>query len=580
MKKINKTYLDNLVTKLINETLEEKADNLVSKIKKEVGEGEMAGEHPTFGKMNFSKMSDEDIDDLMRRSYDDSDDDFEDEEYTDEKFDDEDEFTFEEMDEEMGGSVCEQCKSEMKEGSSVCEQCGYTMESIYHRDENELPPVMDMDEDIYDESEPFGKDQSFDYVEEEMNEESEEDVENEEFCKYQLDNFGSDDERFQEKCGYMMESLVGGQKKLDKNKNNKIDAEDFKLLRKSKKKGGETDEEMEEGNAFTGALAKAKEKGEDEFNVDGKKYHVKEGRKSVNEKWKGKVDVEKSGEYGDMSIEEINSAIKKLKAKNEKTKEAGKKVSQADRTKMSQLYFAKRSKQGWKGKGTAAVKESIKLTENELISLIENIVKEQKAGMKTLGKPKGLTKYEQVHKADGKENDEYLKMVTKKMKDYLKDGSKGDFEMNPGHFPKGNGELAKMKKKAYIPSGAVQDYTDNFTAAALENLDYDGINPDEEWVSDNVEGSSRTGNNPKWANAVETDVNKKRNKIRKDNLLGKLKRKAYNKSPQPIVNDKSGENEGDKIMAKLESVNPKESKKLNEEFDKMKNLISYNRKTQ
>jgi hypothetical protein len=33
-------------------------------------------------------------------------------------------------------------------------------------------------------------------------------------------------------------------------------------------------------------------------------------------------------------------------------------------------------------------------------------------------------------------------------------------------------------------------------------------------------------------------------------------------------------------MAKLESVEPKTEKKLNEEFDKMKHLITYNQKTQ
>ena len=37
-------------------------------------------------------------------------------------------------------------------------------------------------------------------------------------------------------CGSMNESLKGGQKKLDKNKNNRIDSEDFEMLRKSKKK--------------------------------------------------------------------------------------------------------------------------------------------------------------------------------------------------------------------------------------------------------------------------------------------------------------------------------------------------------
>jgi hypothetical protein len=36
------------------------------------------------------------------------------------------------------------------------------------------------------------------------------------------------------------------------------------------------EEETIEGNAFTGALAKAKKEGDDDFEVDGKKYNVKE----------------------------------------------------------------------------------------------------------------------------------------------------------------------------------------------------------------------------------------------------------------------------------------------------------------
>jgi hypothetical protein len=151
--------------------------------------------------------------------------------------------------------------------------------------------------------------------------------------------------------------------------------------------------------------------------------------------------------------------------------------------------------------------------------------------------------------------------------------------MNPRHFPKGNGELAKMSKMAYIPSDAVGEYIDNFTAAALENLDYDEIHPDEKWVDDLTVGSSRTGNNPEWANAVETPTNQRRNKIRKDNLLAKIKRKAYNKSPQPVVSDKSGEttDKVSKIMMKLESQN---ERKVISDIEKMKDLISYGKKTQ
>jgi hypothetical protein len=166
------------------------------------------------------------------------------------------------------------------------------------------------------------------------------------------------------------------------------------------------------------------------------------------------------------------------------------------------------------------------------------------------------------------------------MKEYLKDGSKGDYETEPDFFPKGNGELGEMKKKAYIPSDAVKDYTDNLTAAALENLDYDEIQPNEGWVNDNIVGSSKTGNNHEWANTGKSDINKKRNEIREKNYLAKIKRKAYNKAPQPIVQDKTDGDGASKLMLKLESENEKTTQKLNEEFDRMKQLLGYSQKTQ
>lgn len=636
MKKI-KNNIENLIDKVIKETLSEKADSLVKNINELGG---MEDSHPKFGKLNLSKMTDDEIEDLLKQPIknDSEDDSYEME--SNEGFDsdevsrfrsgvdyDEDEFMeiplgkvdysrieddsvtpkrysinnlnryLRDMmdDSEINESktMCEQCGSGSLNEEETCEQCGWSKNQ--------------MDEDIYDIEDLEGE---FDYVEtEELETDSKvTDLEKlEDYCN-------EDSELFDvQRCKYnrnalglseIKEKLHGKQRKLDRNKNGRIDSEDFKLLRKSKKsetdeswgavaravapmaasyissKFSENNEEIEEGNAFTGALADAKEKGKTSFEFNGKKYDVKENKEDMNEKWEDDVEIEKTGEYSDMSIEELNSAIKKLKDKNEKTKKSGKKVSDADRTKMSQLYFAKRAKQGWKGKGKSKVKESIKLTENEMIDLIEKIVNEEKNNLKKGTKPKGYNVYEKAHKGSGKENDDYLKSVTKKMKDYLKDGSKGEYSMNPKIFPKGNGELTKMSKKAYVPSEDVQDYVDNFTAAGLENLTYDEINPNEKWVEDNVVGSSRTGNNPEWANSVETGVNKKRNKIRKDNLLGKIKQKAYNKAPQPAVIDKTGEDKGTKILTKLESVEPKEDKNLNEEFDRMKQLLSYNRKTQ
>ena len=414
MKKLNTTYLDNLVSKILKETLEEKADTLVSKIK---------------------------------------------------------------------GDVCE-CGGQMYEGE--CDECGYKGE---------------MDEDIHDVSDINGK---FDYVQE--------DTDTDEFgvkitnkydkedCEQFIKNFGKDDPETQRKCkGFgVTESLKGHQKKLDRNKNNKIDFEDFKMMRQGKKsKKSETDE----GNAFSGALANAKKSSENSFEVDGKKYPVK---------------------------------------------------------------------------------ESYRLTENELVSMIENIVKEQKdkSNIKVVGgSPRGLETYKQIHKKDGKENDEYIKSVTKKMKEYLKDGSKGNYDMNPKMFPKGNGEIEKMSKKAYVMSNDGQEFIDDFMSPGMENLDYDEIEPNEEQITSNIEGSSKTGNNQKWANAVETDVNKNINKKRKENKFAKARRNAYQKAPQP-VRDATGEDSGSGINIKLESTEDKKIKQINEEFNRMKSLIGYSRKTQ
>ena len=560
--------------------------------------------------------------------------------------------------EEKAHSIVSKINDSVEEGKHVCDECG---SPIYEGECTECGWKGGMEEGIYDveAGTHFPKHQSFDYVEEDLEESTDNYNENEaqrEMCQ-KIAKERPEELEFRNCEGYLDgveneldEALYGNQRKLDKNKNGKIDSEDLRMLRKYRKYIA--DEEVEEGNAFSGALAKAREEGDDEFEVDGKTYHVTEGnhftgklykaleegadefevngriypvhkhlkkkkkktakediqtgniagKSSMNEKWEGEVEVEKSGEYSDMGIEELNSAIKKLKAKNDKTKEAGKKVSDADRTKMSQLYFAKRAKQGWKGKGKAAVKESIQLSENELIDLIEMIVKEQKENdgknpvkmdnnLKGKPKPPGITNTERALKGSKDENEKYYKEVTKKMKDYLKDGSKGEYEMNPKHFPAGNGELAKMSKKAYIPSDAVKDYVDNLTAAGQENLVFDEIHPNEEWMDKNIEGSSVTGNNPEWANAVETPTHKQRNKVRKDNILGAIKKQAYHKADQPIVYDKSGDEvdgrhanlnfkKANKVMSQLESTEDKKTKVINEEMDKMKNLIGYNRKTQ
>jgi hypothetical protein len=459
MRNNNQKNIDSLVSKILSETLEEKANNLVSRLShKEVNElGGMDDGHPKFGNKNFSEMSSDDIADLLK-NYKDDDSDFEDgvDEYSyDENYLEYNDDDFDNELQEDDSEICE-CGGDMYEG--VCNECGggsYAM--------------MDEEEDFEDEV-------------------SDEDSRT---CEFHREHFGEDDERTQRFCKSLRESLKGGQKKLDKNKNNKIDAEDFKLLR-------------------------------------GKKTETKEGKPDF-------LDLDKDGN----KKEPMKKAAKDAKNKGGK-------------------------------------KESLKLSEAELVDLIESIVKED---LKTIGgKPRGLSEYERSHKGSGKENDDYIKSVTKKMKDYLKDGSKGEYTESPKHFPKGNGELEKMKTKKYTMSKDGEEFVDDFLRPGMENLDYDEIQPNEEWMEGNIEGSSKTGNNPKWANAEETELGKKLNKKRKDNKFAKLRNKSYNKATQPVT-DRPGDEGGNGINIKLESIE-KKTKVLNEEFNKIQHLMGYSRKTQ
>jgi hypothetical protein len=397
------------------------------------------------------------------------------------------------------------------------------------------------------------------------------------------------------------EKLYGGQKKLDKNNNNKIDSEDFKMLRKHNKSeieelGGMDDVNPRFGkknfgkmsyDEIMGLLTQKLEDDEDESGTktnnsdrleEAKKFIQKAvnkmGKKGTSGKfasWCKKNDL--ASEDGEVTQKCINKAMKSDDSKVVKMANFAKNIGGFKGAKHESIMY----------KLALTENTTMDLTEDELIDMIEELVIEAKENEKFSGKAKGTVEYERISKLNKKENSDALKDVDKKMREYLKDGSKGQYNTNPKFFTKNNGELAKMDKKAYIPSDAVKDYVDNLTAAALENIDYDGINPDEKWVTDNIEGSSRTGNNPGWANTGESDVNKKRNKIRKDNLLSKIKRKAYNKSAQPIVKDSSGEqtDKASKLMMKLESTFEKEQNNLiSEEFSKIMNLMSYNKKTQ
>ena len=421
-------------------------------------------------------------------------------------------------------------------------------------------------------------------------------------------------EEIDKKVSVVLETLKGGQNKLDvAEPKGKLTAADFKKLRqkKSPKKEveeswEEMDEDMDEGNAFSGALEKAKEQGKDSFKVDGKTYPVKEGK----EKWIQKTKMHKGELHKKLGVPEGEtipvSKLKSLKKELQGKAKGDKKLSVSDSKLLKQVNLALNLK---------SLKESsnLTLTENELIDMIEQIVVEQKAKKeetketnKIVQKLKdniskkytsGLAKTQKVLDKDKKENNDYVSSVTKKITDYLK-GSKDKFEMNPTSFPEAHGQGKKDDTKAYHASDAVDEYIEAFSYPGQTNLVFDEIKPEDEKIEMYLKGNRKTGNaeldedgNP-LGNVVPSKVGERFFKNYKDNVYGAEQMDAsYKRQPQPVdmagekttpgsLKQKRGITKSDKIFNKLGESETKSQKVISEEMEKMKNLISYNKKTQ
>jgi hypothetical protein len=503
-------YLKKLLRRTLNETLDDKTHILKNKIRKyEIDE---LGGDDEFTKgdpldYNPKDWEEYDIEDIIKNL---------DSTYGGKRkrrYDDDDDNDDEDKDLMFEGEMCEQCGSgEMREGE--CMECG--SKNMYESATYDLNGGNEFDyTEEEEETTPFelenlveGCKSSMKLAKESKDKVSMNHAKNE--CGLAMDALEekNDTKKIKELESFLNESkkLVGKQFKIDKNKNNRIDSEDFKLLHKSKKRKSEVDEEeMEEGNEFSGELAKAKKAGKKTFKVDGKTYPVKES-----------IEYHIVDSVGDI----------------------------------------------------------IKLNENEVIDLIEHIVKEEK--LKSMGKPKGLATYEKAHKESGKENKEYMKSLGTKMKDYLKDGSKGKFDMNPKTFPQGNGELGKMSKKAFQMTDDLEDI--NYEIAGQQFPTTDGVGYDEKRLEKYFKGDSTTGNAP-GGNALDSKANERFDKMRKKNTLKKIKDQSYKRVSQPVFNETSTDKDG-KLNLKLETMDERKVNMLNEEFDRMRELLGYNRKTQ
>jgi len=264
--------------------------------------------------------------------------------------------------------------------------------------------------------------------------------------------------------------------------------------------------EPKEGNAFTGALAKAKESGDDSFTVDGKEFDVEEESDCM--------------ECGDSYMKEEGTCEK-----------CGKEVCEC-------------------GAMMNESKGKIRLSESQLVDLIKKMVNEAVPGLET---------YQKAHKESGSENDEALSDVEKKIKEYLNfDGND-----NP-EFPHQVGGEVKARRADEDESEEVADHR----GGGLEDLIYD-VDPSKEAQERHamaLKGDSKMGNSHDAANVIPSKLGEK--------IIKKVKRKDKQEENMPMYN---------KDAQPTKAVNESEetSKKvISEEIQRMKQMASYNKKTQ
>ncbi len=187
------------------------------------------------------------------------------------------------------------------------------------------------------------------------------------------------------------------------------------------------------------------------------------------------------------------------------------------------------------------------------------------------------------------------------MKDMFSGGQ--GYDENPDDFPQSNYDMEKEHKEMkYNPSEAVEEYIETFAYPGMTNLVYDEIKPNDEMIDKQIKGDSKNGNAVKGKDGKALgNVSKRSEKTGErfkknfdDNLYGAEQMfGSYKRQPQPVDTAgsekldgslssirKSSKGKVNSMMTKLESVESKATKIINEDLQKMKDLISYNRKTQ
>jgi hypothetical protein len=195
--------------------------------------------------------------------------------------------------------------------------------------------------------------------------------------------------------------------------------------------------------------------------------------------------------------------------------------------------------------GMKESKKSLKLNESELIDLITKIVNESFPAAELQSG---------VHKDSGKENADALSDVEKKIKEYLNfDGND-----NP-EFPNQVGGEVKARRADEKEADEVATHR----GGGMEDLDYD-VEPSKEFkerIEMALKGDTKMGNSQEAANVIPSKLGEK--------IIKKVKKKDQEEADAPMY---------------AKDIQPsRETKKkdvVSEEIQRMKQMASYNKKTQ
>lgn len=202
-------------------------------------------------------------------------------------------------------------------------------------------------------------------------------------------------------------------------------------------------------------------------------------------------------------------------------------------------------------------KKVLRLTEKEMIETIKKIVKESIPGEDVTKKAQSGSK---------KSNQENINNVSKKIKDYQSIPN----NENP-KFPHQNGG----EKVARHNSSKEDEIVADNRGGTMVDLNYDH-EPSENFkkrLKMSLEGDALMGNSQDYANVAEkSDIGKK--------LADKAERNDKKKKKEPQVSWGHAWKEPETVKVVNESKETKISSDLKKEIEKMKNMSTYNKKTQ